>query len=78
MDVIESNRIAMMMGAFTLVALIFWLLTLHDIFFKNDRKEVSRWWILVVLIFPIVGSLIYWVNKNMIRRKPRKFSLSKD
>jgi len=36
---------------------------------KQDKEESKALWILLVLFFPILGSIIYWFNHNNNRKK---------
>lgn len=75
MDLIffESNRFIMLLGAFTLVALVFAITTIAHIIFKNEDKRNVPIWILTVLIFPVIGSIIYWFVFNREKQRSRKF-----
>jgi len=39
---------------------IFWIMTLWDVLNRSYENRVHRiWWLLVVLLFPLIGSLVY-------------------
>ena len=48
-----------------LAVLIVWVLSLYDIFRSQLGGQRTAAWVLLVLILPIVGSIVWWV-----RRKP--------
>jgi hypothetical protein len=47
------------------------VLTLADVFRQQYEMWTSIAWVLVVLIFPLVGSLVYWIaRKPPPRQRP--------
>jgi hypothetical protein len=60
---------------FITLALVLWIWAIVDIrksSFKQDRmKDV---WLAFVILFPIIGSIIYFqYRRKIIEKKPRKF-----
>lgn len=62
-----------LMLTFLVVAGFFALATLAHIVFKYDDKRNMPVWILTVLIFPIIGSIIYWFVLNRDKKQARRF-----
>lgn len=48
------------------VSLLFLIIGLGDVFYRlyKKDKEINPLWILGILIFPILGSIIYFITKN--------------
>ncbi len=62
-----------LMITFLIVAGVFALATLAHIIFRNEDKRNVPMWVLTVLIFPIIGSIIYWLVFNRNKLDSRKF-----
>lgn len=54
-----------------LLYLIFIGYTIYHAIAKN-RTENSILWVLLILIFPLIGSIIYWVMYSNFKRSPKR------
>ena len=54
---------------------ILWIWAFWDIITANRESSSLQWlWIAVILVFPIIGSLLYFISKNkLIGFNTRKF-----
>ncbi|MDX1630048.1 MAG: PLDc N-terminal domain-containing protein [Fulvivirga sp.] len=51
-----------------LLGFVFVAFTIYQVIKEADQRNKALW-ILIILFFPIVGSIIYWFNRNRERRK---------
>jgi len=58
--------------ALSLGTVLFAAYTIFHIVVRNNEHSKATW-ILIVLLFPIIGSIIYWFNHNRNVRK-REFN----
>jgi len=56
-----------LVGLLVSMAIVFWAYTSYKITVSENSAKVL--WILAVLFFPIIGSIIYWLNHNSNRRR---------
>jgi len=55
---------------FISLAFILWIWAIIDILKKNFKKQpASVVWILIVILFPLVGSFAYFLSKKGTRKK---------
>jgi hypothetical protein len=56
------------LGLIALLAAILWVLALIDLISKrSDLERTQRWaWILIVVLLPIVGSIIYFAMRPVL------------
>jgi len=55
---------------FISLAFILWIWAIIDILKKNFKKQpTSVAWILIVILFPLVGSFAYFLSKKDTRKK---------
>ncbi|MHA6280603.1 PLDc N-terminal domain-containing protein [Salinimicrobium sp. CAU 1759] len=55
------------------IFILFWVWTLLDLIFSTFRK--SRWkfaWILVIIFFPVIGSILYFILRKDFQLKRRR------
>lgn len=51
-----------------------WVLAIYDISTSHfEKRSHSLLWLLFVLAFPIVGSVVYFMIRKDIKTKPRAF-----
>jgi len=76
MELINSSTIEVL-GTLTLISgvvfFFFTIFTLYIVIIKDERKSDKAIWILIILLFPIAGSIIYWMVYNRDKRK-KKFN----
>ncbi len=54
-------------GIFGLVAIILWIIGLVDLSRRPDLDRRAKWtWILLIVLLPIVGTIIYWVKRPIL------------
>ncbi len=73
-----SNRIAIISGWFSVLVVALWILALIDIVKsgKNSKEPVTVW-ILLILLLPLVGSLLYFqIGRKRLRENKREFNPS--
>jgi len=64
-----------MVIALLVLTSILWIWAFRDIISSTGESSSLQWlWIAVILVFPIIGSLLYFNTKNKIKGfKTRKF-----
>jgi predicted PurR-regulated permease PerM len=51
-------------GIFAIVLLAVWIITIVDVFHSRLGAGRTAAWILIVLLLPFVGSILYWVLRK--------------
>jgi Phospholipase_D-nuclease N-terminal len=60
-------------GIFGLVVVILWIIGLVDLSKRPDLDRRAKWtWILLIVLIPIVGTIIYWVRRPTLPEEREK------
>ena len=55
---------SLLWGAIAVVLLIVWVLSIYDIVRRHLGAKRTAAWILIVVILPVVGSILYWAMRG--------------
>lgn len=60
---------------FVILTIVLWFWAIIDITRSRFKKQnLNTIWLLAVLFFPVLGSILYFqLRKKFIRKEPRKF-----
>ena len=74
MELEFSNQTSMLFGAFFWLAAILWIWALIDIFrLSKDSYERPGQWLLLVILFPIIGSILFFqIGKRRMKESKRE------
>jgi hypothetical protein len=60
-------------GIFGLVVVILWIIGLVDLSKRSDLDQRQKWtWLLLIVLIPIVGTIIYWVRRPTLPEEREK------
>jgi hypothetical protein len=51
-------------GTIVVLVLIVWAITVYDIFRRHLGGKQTALWLLLVIILPFVGAVIYWATRK--------------
>jgi hypothetical protein len=51
-------------GAITLALLLVWAISIYDIVRRHLGMKRTAAWILIVVLLPVAGSIVYWVMRK--------------
>jgi uncharacterized membrane protein YqjE len=53
-----------MWGVLGLLVLVVWAISIYDIFRRHLGGKKTTAWLLIVIILPLVGSILYWALRK--------------
>ena len=70
-----TNRTMMILGGFFFLAVVLWIWALIDIFrLSRNSKESPAPWLLLIILFPILGSIIFFqIGRKRMKDSNRTF-----
>lgn len=51
-------------GIFAIALLVIWVITIMDVFHRRLGAGKTAAWLLMVILLPFVGSVVYWVLRK--------------
>jgi hypothetical protein len=54
-------------GVFGAIVLVIWVITVADIFRRRLGAGPTAGWLIIVLLLPFIGALIYWARREPSR-----------
>jgi hypothetical protein len=55
---------SLLWGTIGILVLIVWAITIYDIFRRHLGGKQTTLWLVLVIILPFIGSLIYWATRK--------------
>ena len=55
---------SLLWGTIGLLVLIVWAITIYDIFRRHLGGKQTALWLVLVIILPFIGALIYWATRK--------------